>query len=511
MGTNEKSLRVAVVGSGFAGLSAAIRLQAAGHKVTIFEKRDQPGGRAYVYRDKGFTFDAGPTVITAPQCFEELFEIAGKKIEDYIELMPVSPFYRLFWESGFVFDYSNDPEATFNQIRSKSPEDVSGYERFLEYSKEVFNEGYTQLAHVPFLDWWSMVRVAPQLIRLKAHQSVYKTVSNYVKDEELRQAFSFHSLLVGGNPFTTSSIYTLIHYLERKWGVTFPRGGTGALVLALVRLFEDLGGKILLSSPVEEILSANGKVTGISTSSGQVSFDAVVSNADVVHTYQHLLRKSAEVGPSRKKALDQSQSMSLFLIYFGTNRQYPSLAHHNILFGKSFRGLLDQIFSKATAIPDEFSLYLHAPTRTDPSLAPAGCEAFYVLSPVPHLGNLSIDWSVEGPKYAERILKYIEEKYAPDLRRHVVTQRIFTPEDFKVELNSHLGSAFSAEPILTQSAFFRTHNRDDHLHGMYFAGAGTHPGAGLPGVVNSAKATANLMISDYRDGLLRRVFSNEGN
>ena len=511
MVTSEKPLRVAVVGSGFAGLSAAIRLQAAGHEVTIFDKRDQPGGRAYVYRDQGFTFDSGPTVITAPQCFEELFQIAGKKIEDYVELMPVSPFYRLFWESGFVFDYSNDPVATFEQIRFKSPEDAGGYERFLEYSKEVFHEGYTQLAHVPFLDWWSMVRVAPQLARLRADRSVYKTVSQYIKDEELRQAFSFHSLLVGGNPFRTSSIYTLIHYLERKWGVTFPRGGTGALVLALVRLFEELGGKVMLSTPVEEILSSGEKVTGILTPSGKIPFDAVVSNADVVHTYQYLLRKSDVVSPSRKKALGQSQSMSLFLIYFGTNRQYPSLAHHNILFGNSFRGLLDQIFSKAKTIPEEFSLYLHAPTRTDPSLAPPGCEAFYVLSPVPHLGNLSIDWSIEGPKYAQRILEYIEKRYAPDLRRHLVTQRIFTPEDFKSELNSHLGSAFSAEPILTQSAFFRTHNRDDHLKGMYFAGAGTHPGAGLPGVVNSAKATANLVIADHHEGLLRRISSDERN
>ncbi len=505
MAINEKKLRVAVIGSGFAGLSAAIRLQAAGHEVTIFEKRDQPGGRAYVYRDQGFVFDAGPTVITAPQCFEELFEVAGKKMEDYVELVPVSPFYRLFWENGFVFDYSNDPKATFEQIRSKSPEDVSGYEKFLEYSKEVFDEGYTKLAHVPFLDWWSMIRVAPQLTRLKAHRSVYATVANYIKDQELRQAFSFHSLLVGGNPFKTSSIYTLIHYLERKWGVTFPKGGTGALVSALVRLFQDLGGKILLSTPIEEVLFNGDRVSGVLTASGKMDFDAVVSNADVVHTYQHLLRKSSVVNTSRKKALNQSQSMSLFLIYFGTDRQYPELAHHNILFGSSFRELLDQIFSKATEIPDDFSLYLHAPTRTDPSLAPPGCEAFYVLSPVPHLGNLPIDWSVEGPKYAEKILEYIETRYAPDLRKHLVTQRIFTPDDFKNELNSHLGAAFSAEPVLTQSAFFRTHNRDDHLKGMYFAGAGTHPGAGLPGVVNSAKATANLMISDHQEGLLGRI------
>jgi len=296
----------------------------------------------------------------------------------------------------------------------------------------------------------------------------------------------------------------LIHYLERRWGVTFPRGGTGALVGALVRLFQDLGGQIHLSEPVEEILCRGDLVTGIRTSKAKFEFDGVVSNADVVHTYQQLLRGSPVVNPSRKKALNQSQSMSLFLIYFGTDRQYPALAHHNILFGKSFRGLLDQIFSKVPTLPDEFSLYLHAPTRSDPGLAPPGCEAFYVLSPVPHLGNLPIDWKVEGPKYAARILEYIEQRYASDLRKHLVTQRIFTPEDFRDELNSHLGAAFSAEPVLTQSAFFRTHNRDDHLKGMYFAGAGTHPGAGLPGVVNSAKATANLMLADHECGILWR-------
>ncbi len=499
----ENRKKIAVIGSGFGGLSSAIRLQAAGHEVVLLEKRDQPGGRAYVYRDQGFVFDAGPTVITAPECLNELFEVSGKRMSDYVEMMPVTPFYRLFWENGYSFDYSNDPERTMEQIRSKSPQDVDGYNRFLDYSKEVFDEGYTKLAHVPFLDLWSMIRVAPQLIRLKAHRSVYKTIEKYVNDKELRQAFSFHSLLVGGNPFRTSSIYTLIHFLERKWGVFFPRGGTGALVKGLVRLFEDLGGKIRLSSEVEEILTKNGRVRGVRVGGEDHEFDLVVSNADVVHSYTHLLKASREVEPSRKKALGQSQSMSLFLIYFGTNRQYPSLAHHNILFGKSYRELLDQIFGKCDAIPEDFSLYLHAPTRTDPAMAPEGCESFYVLSPVPHLGNLPIDWKKQGPIYAERILDYIESRYAPGLKASIVTQRIFTPEDFKGELNSHLGAAFSAEPVLLQSAAFRTHNRDDHLKGMYFVGAGTHPGAGVPGVVNSGKATANLILQDLQDGRLQ--------
>lgn len=495
-----KSARIAVIGSGFGGLAAAIRLQTAGHQVVLFEKRDQPGGRAYVYRDQGFVFDAGPTVITAPECLRELFEGAGKRMEDYVDLMPVTPFYRLFWENGFTFDYCNDPEKTFAQIQAKSPKDVEGYRAFLEYSKEVFDEGYTKLAHVPFLNWWSMIRVAPQLVRLSAHRSVFKTVARFIKDRELRQAFSFHTLLVGGNPYKTSSIYTLIHYLERNWGVFFPRGGTGALVSAMVRLFEDLGGSIRLSSPVEEIQTADGRVTGIRTASGVWACDAVVSNADIVHSYDRLLRSSSEVDASRRRILAQSQSMSLFLIYFGTNRQYPHLAHHNILFGKSYRGLLKKIFGKVDKIPDDFSLYLHAPTRSDPGMAPDGSEAFYVLSPVPHMDNLKVDWEKEGPAYAERILEYIEKRYAPDLRKHIVTKRIFTPQDFKTELNAHLGAAFSAEPVLWQSAFFRAHNRDSNLKGMYFAGAGTHPGAGVPGVVNSAKATATLLIDDLRTG-----------
>jgi phytoene desaturase len=493
---NSERPRAAVIGSGFGGLACAIRMQAKGIPTVIYEKRDQPGGRGYVYRDQGFTFDAGPTVITAPELLEELFRESGKKMSDYVKLMPVTPFYRLFWEDGYIFDYSNDVKILEEQIQKRSPSDLAGYRKFLEYSREVFDEGYTKLAHVPFLNWWSMVRVAPQLMRLSAHRSVYKTVSKYVKDEHLREAFSFHSLLVGGNPFETSSIYTLIHYLERNWGVWFPEGGTGALIRGLVKLFEDLGGKIQLNAEVDGIETRDGKVCGIRMRNGQVEpCTLAVSNADVMHTYRDLLSKEPLAQPAVRK-LDKSRwSMSLFLIYFGTNRQYPQLAHHNVLFGPRYKGLLDDIF-KNGVLADDFSLYLHAPTRSDPSLAPPGHEAFYVLSPVPHQGNLDIDWKVEGPKYADRIIDYMEKRYIPDLRKHLVTQRIFTPEDFRTELNSHQGAAFSLEPVLTQSAFFRQHNRCDHVAGLYFVGAGTHPGAGVPGVVSSAKATSALVFSD---------------
>lgn len=488
--------KVAVIGSGFGGLSIAIRLQAAGFQVRIFEKRDLPGGRAYVYKEKGFTFDAGPTVITAPECLEELFALKNKKMSDYVEMMPVSPFYRLLWDDGYKFDYSNDSKDLFSQIKEKNPADVQGYQKFLKYSEEVFNEGYTKLAASPFLNIWSMVKVAPQLAKLEAFRSVYSIISKYIQDEHLRQAFSFHSLLVGGNPFSTSSIYTLIHFLERNWGVFFPKGGTGALVQALVKYFEELGGQISYNNEIADILTKNGAVVGIKTHSGEVwNCDAVVSNGDVVHTYKDLLKAEPKAKKKAQEMMNKSFSMSLFLIYFGTKKKYPHMAHHNVLFGPRYKGLLDDIF-KNGKLSEDFSLYLHVPSLTDSSLAPEGHECFYVLSPVPHLGNSDIDWDVEGPKYAEKIMDYLEEKYLPGLRENLVVSKIFTPNDFVQDLNSYHGSAFSLEPKLTQSAYFRLHNKDSNIKGLYFVGAGTHPGAGVPGVVNSGKATAGLVIED---------------
>jgi phytoene desaturase len=498
MPTKNKIKTAIVIGSGFGGLASAIRLQSLGFKVIVCEKRDMAGGRAYVYKQDGFTFDAGPTVITAPTCLEEVFETAGKDIADYCKLMPVHPFYQLCWEDGVRFNYGSSLKETTDQIQAISgSEDVAGYKKFLAFTEEVFREGYEKLSAVAFLDWWSMVKVAPQLIKLKAYQSVYQTVGQFIKNEKIRQAFSFHTLLVGGNPFETPSIYTLIHFLEKKWGVFFPEGGTGALVQAFVRLFKENGGELLLNCELDQIVVKDQQVTGVRTRAGEfIAADLVVSNADVMHTYKHLLSKSAR-GPAAAKDLAQKRySMSLFLIYFGAKKKFDNIAHHMVLFGPRYKELLQDIFKKGE-LADDFSLYLHAPTVTDPSLAPEGCEGFYVLSPVPHLGLSDIDWNVEGPKYADRILTYLDKHYLHGLKENLVTQKIFTPLEFEKELNAHNGSAFSLEPILTQSAYFRVHNRDKDIAGLYFVGAGTHPGAGLPGVVQSAKATCALISEDY--------------
>ncbi len=492
----------AVIGGGFGGLALACRLQTAGFDTVLFEGRDKLGGRAYVYELDGFTFDAGPTVVTDPSALQEVFDGAGKKLEDYVELIEVDPLYRLHWEDGYAFDYTKDSARLEEQIAAKSPKDVEGYRRFYQYSEAVFEEGYIKLGAVPFLNFWSMVKAAPQLTTLQAFRSVYGRVADFIEDEQLRQAFSFHTLLVGGDPHKTSSIYALIHALERKWGVWFPRGGTGALVQGLGRLFQDLGGTVRLGDPVEEIKAVGDKVTAVTTKSGfHQEFDTVASNADVVHTYEKLLGRNARGQTMSRSLKSKRYSMSLFVAYFGVKKQYPDIAHHSILFGPRYRELIAEIF-KGPNLPDDFSLYLHRPTATDPALAPAGCDGFYVLSPVPNLDKADIDWSVVGPQYRDRIFEYLEERYLPGLRENLVTSHIFTPADFKTELNAHAGSAFSLEPVLTQSAYFRLHNRDDRLNNLYFVGAGTHPGAGIPGVVGSAKATAALMIEDF--GLTRR-------
>ena len=484
----------AVIGSGFGGLALAIRLQSAGIATTIIEARDKPGGRAYYWEKDGHVFDAGPTVITDPACLKELWALSGHDIAEDVELMPVAPFYRLSWPDGTSFDYDNDDAALDRQIAALEPADVAGYRRFLKYSAGVYKEGYEKLGAVPFLDFRAMLRAAPALARYQAWRSVYSIVSGFVRNEKLRQALSFHTLLVGGNPMTTSGIYALIHKLERDGGVWFARGGTNRLVAGMVRHFQRLGGTLRLNDPVERIEVEDNQATLVHSKSGwSERFDAVASNADVVRTYDM-------VGDPRGKRAARSLrrkrfSPSLFVVHFSTDGTWPDVPHHSIVFGPRYEGLLSDVY-KGSTLADDPSLYLHHPTATDPGMAPPGKSTFYVLAPVPHLGRTTLDWAVEGPRYAKHILSILEQRIMPGLSERLDAHFHYGPAEFESDLNSHLGSAFSLEPVLTQSAWFRVHNRDDVISNLYFVGAGTHPGAGIPGVVGSAKATATLMLKD---------------
>lgn len=488
-------MRIIVIGSGFGGLSAAIRLRAQGHEVTVVEQRDKPGGRAYVYQQDGFTFDGGPTIITAPWLFDELFATAGKQVADYVQIVPIDPFYQIRFEDGTVFRYNGDTNAIIEQIKRLNPGDERGYRAFLKQSERVFGAGMS-LIDKPFTTLMDMVKVLPDLIRLRADRSVAGLANRHIRDERLRQVFSFHPLLVGGNPFETTSIYTLIHHLEQKWGVWFAMGGTGKLVDAFVRCLQDIGGELRLSTPVQEITvdERTGKANGVRLASGEVlKADAVVSNGDVAFTYKHLVAPTWRKRNTDARIDGLDYSMSLMVIYFGTNKQYHDIAHHEIIMGPRYKGLLDEVFGTKTLAKD-FSLYLHRPTATDPSLAPPGCDAWYVLSPVPHLGGPT-DWRVTAQSYRDRIMQYLEDRYLPGLSQHIVTEHRIDPLHFRDTLSSHLGSAFSVQPTLFQSAWFRPHNRSEDIPNLYFAGAGTHPGAGLPGVISSGKIVADLIGS----------------
>lgn len=490
--------KIIVIGSGFGGLGVATRLAARGFDVELFEKRDKLGGRAYVYDINGFKFDGGPTVITAPFLFDEIWELAGKKREDYFQLVECDPFYRIFNHEGRHFNYNGDHDFILDQIRQWNPEDVDGYERFMASTKDIFDTGMA-LIDKPFLKPMDMVKVAPDLIRLQSYLSVYQYVSKFVKDEFLRRCFSFHPLLIGGNPLDAASLYVLIHYLEREWGIHYALGGTGAIVEGFGKLMEELGVKIHLNAPVEEILIAGGQAVGVRLEDGsEHTAHAVVSNADVAWTYMNLIPERFRKKNSNKRLERLKYSMSLFVIYFGTKRRYvdtgpdyPDLAHHNIILSERYEELLKDIFGSSD-LPDDFSLYLHMPTLTDPSMAPDGHEAFYVLSPVPHLGA-DIDWNTQAKPYRDRIMSFLEENYLPDLEENIVAEHYIDPLHFDGTLNSYLGSAFSVQPTLLQSAYFRPHNASEDVKNLYFVGAGTHPGAGLPGVLSSAKIVDELI------------------
>jgi phytoene desaturase len=487
-----RSRQAVVIGAGLGGLAAAVRLRARGYEVTVVEAMDQPGGRAAVFHRDGFTFDAGPTVITAPYLIEELFTLVGRDPRDYFELVPVDPFYRLEFPDGSRFDYVGDETRLLEQIARLSPDDVAGYHRLAAHAERIFEVGYTRLADQPFDHLSEMLRVVPEMVRLGSHRSVYGLVSKYIRDERLRQAFSFQPLLVGGNPFRVTSIYLLIHWLERKWGVHFAMGGTTRIVSGLVRLLDELGVTVRLGTAVERIDVEHGRVRGVILDDGsRIDAATVVANGDPMHVYGELIAPEHRRVNSDRSLRRRKLSMGLFVAYFGTRKTYPELAHHTILLGPRYRELLDDIFDRKV-LADDFSLYLHAPTRTDPSLAPPGHEAFYVLSPVPN-NRSGIDWSVEGDRYMNRILDSLDRTYLPGLRENLVTSFHVTPDYFERELRSVAGAGFSIEPRLSQSAHFRFHNRANDIRGLYLVGAGTHPGAGIPGVLCSAKVLDRLI------------------
>jgi len=475
-----------VIGSGFGGLAAAIRLGARGYRVTVLERLDQAGGRAAVFRQDGFTFDAGPTIVTAPFLFEELWRLCGRRLADDVELRAVSPFYRIRFDGGEVFDYSGDAAAMRAQVARFSPADVAGYEAFMQASEAIFRVGFERLGHVDFSSWRTMARIVPDMLRLRSYRSVHGLVSSFVGDPRLRVALSFHPLLIGGNPFAASSIYALIAFLERRWGVHFAVGGTGRLVEGMVGLIRAQGSEVRCGAEVAGITLDGSRATGVRLVSGEViAADIVVSNACSAWTYRYLLPAAARRRWTDRRIERARYSMSLFVWYFGTRRRWPDVAHHTILLGPRYRALLHDIFSRKV-LADDFSLYLHRPTATDTSLAPDGCDAFYVLSPVPHLES-GIDWRSAGEGYRQAIARRLSATVLPGLEDEIVTSRLMTPQDFQDRLLSFRGAAFGLEPVLTQSAWFRPHNRSEEVENLYLVGAGTHPGAGLPGVLSSAR------------------------
>jgi phytoene desaturase len=488
--------KIIIIGSGFGGLSAGIRLAANGHQVSILEKRDKPGGRAYVYKSQGYTFDSGPTVITAPFMFDDIWKAAGRRREDYFELRPCTPYYRIFNHERRYLEYGDDEQDLLKQIHSWSPRDVEGYKKFMATTQAIFQKGFVELADKPFLHFSDMLRVAPDLVRLQSYLSTYRYVARFIKHDFLRRCFSFHPLFIGGNPFDSSSIYAMVHYLEREWGVHHAIGGTGAIINAMAKLFKELGGRLELNAEVSEILVEKRRAVGVRMTDGsERRADSIVSNADSAYTYQRLIAPKHRRIYTDRALARKKYSMSLVVLYLGLNKRYDDvgMVQHNIIFGQRYKGLLHDIFNRLKLSKD-FSLYVHRASHADPSTAPAGGEALYALSPVPHMGSRT-DWAKVGRSYRDAIVNFLEQNYMPELSKHIVVEHMVDPRYYEKTLNSYLGSGFSIQPLLTQSAWFRPHNRSEELAELYFVGAGTHPGAGLPGVLSSAVIVENLIGS----------------
>ena len=487
-----------IVGSGFGGIAAALRMKSLGYDVALYEKLNQLGGRARVFKKSGFTFDAGPTVITAPFLFDELFKLFNKKRKDYVDFIKLDPWYRFYFSSNHkVFNYSASLDETEKEIAKFNYDDIQGYRNLLKMSEKIFNVGFEKLSFVPFHDFFFMIKQIPTLIKLKSYLSVFKLVSKYIKNEQIRQAFSIQPLLLGGNPLETTSIYNLIHFLERKWGVYYAMGGTGKIIKAFEKLMKEEKIKIVKNSEVQRIITKNNTAVGIKIKSKEVFADKIIVNSDPAYTYKNLIDSKSNKKWTKKKIENMDYSMGLFVIYFGTKKIYKDIAHHTIWMGKRYEGLLKDIFNKRI-LADDFSLYLHRPTATDKSMAPKGCDCFYVLSPVPNLKN-PINWKKEGKIYEKKILQALDKTILPGLIHNLKICFHMSPNDFKNEYNSLFGSGFSISPIFTQSAWFRFHNRSENFKNLYFVGAGSHPGAGVPGVISSAKVLENILRDESRE------------
>ena len=481
-----------VVGSGFGGIASALRLRAKGYKVKIIDKCSMLGGRAQVFTRNGFKHDAGPTVITAPFLLEELFSLYQEKLSDHINLVPLTPWYRFYFSDKTTFDYGGSLEDTLSEIDKFEPRDKAGYLRLLNHSKNIFDIAFTKLSAIPFHQFFLMITLIPKLIVLRSYESVWGMVSRHLINPKLRQAFSIQPLLVGGNPFSTTSIYGLIHYLERAYGVFFAMGGTGAIVGALKSLMERNNIEIILNTTVKKLVVNDGKVSGLILEDGsQIDADLIVSNADATYLHQNMIDQDKVALSSKLKLKLAHYSMGLFVIYFGTTKQYPSVVHHTIWLGKTYKELLSNIFDKKI-LSDDFSLYIHRPTATDESFAPKGCDSFYVLCPAPNL-KAEIDWSTEGNILKDKIIAALDQTILPDLKKHITGDFFMTPSDFKTDYLSTHGAGFSIAPLFRQSAWFRFHNKAEGIQNLYLTGAGTHPGAGLPGVLCSAKVIDQLI------------------
>ena len=481
-----------VIGSGFGGIAAALRLKAKGHKVTLVEKHPDLGGRARVFKKNGFTYDGGPTVITAPHLINELFELFEKDPKDYIDLSPLKIWYQFIFEDNSKFDYSGNETEMKKQIGEISKEDIEGYEKLVNFTKKIFDKGFTELADVPFDKPFVMMKQLPALLKLKSYKSVYSLVSSYIKNEKLRRMLSMHPLLVGGNPFTTTSIYGLILYLEKKWGIHYSMGGTGNIINGLEKLMIEVGVEVIKGHEVTKIISDVNKITGIQLDNKtNIKANNVICNADPPAVYDKLLNQKKFKSIFKWKKNRMEYSMGLFVYYFGTKKIYKEVEHHTIKFGNKYKEHLDDIFENKKLNKD-ISYYLHRPSATDKSMAPEGHDCFYVLVPVPN-NQSKIDWSIEGEKMKNLVIHKMDKDLMPNLRDNIVDDFYLTPDYFEKDLNTKYGSGFSIQPKFSQSAYFRFHNKSEIYDGLYFVGAGTHPGAGVPGVLSSARVLDKIL------------------